>query len=144
MTVDGKSYSRTVRVMRDPRIAAGDADLRAQYALAVAIEALHVRVDDARARAQKIAHDALPATKARALRVDIIGEDPPDNPDDSVGAYSHDFTSFLYLQNALDYLESAVESGDAAPTPDMRSAYQKLQAIYTKTFAQLEGLQLAP
>jgi hypothetical protein len=26
----------------------------------------------------------------------------------------------------------------------MRSAYRKLQAIYTKTFAQLEGLQLAP
>ncbi|HEU5478335.1 MAG TPA: hypothetical protein VFU90_00815, partial [Candidatus Tumulicola sp.] len=61
----------------------------------------------------------------------------PENPDDSVGAYSHDFTSFLFLENALDYLESAVESGDAAPTPDMRAAYAKLEAIYRKTLARL-------
>ena len=76
--------------------------------------------------------------------MDIVGEEAPNNPDDSVGAYSHDFTSFLYLQNALDNLQGAVESGDAAPTPDMRSAFAKLQAIYAKTLATLEGLQLAP
>jgi hypothetical protein len=144
LSVDGKTYSHTVRVRRDPRIAASDADLRDQYDLAVAIETLRGRVGDARTRAQKLAHETLPAGKARTLRVEIIGENPPDNPDDSVGAYSHDFTSFLYLQGALEYLESAVESGDAAPTPDMRSAYQKLQAIYAKTLARLEGLQLAP
>jgi photosystem II stability/assembly factor-like uncharacterized protein len=144
LSVNGKSYSRTARVLRDPRIAAGDADLRAQYELAVAIDALRTRVGDARVRAQKLANESLPAAKARTLRVDIIGENPPENPDDSVGAYSHDFTSFLYLQGALEYLESAVESADAAPTPDMRSAYRKLQAIYAKTVARLEGLQLAP
>ncbi len=144
LSVDGKTYSHAVRVLRDPRIAAGDADLRAQYDLAVAIEALRARVTDARSRAQKIARDSLPPAKARTLRVDIIGENPPENPDDSVGAYSRDFTSLLYLQGALDYLESAVESGDAAPTPDMRGAFKKLAAIYAKTLARFEGLQLAP
>ncbi len=144
LSVNGKTYSGALRVLRDPRIAASDADLRAQFDLATAIETLRARVTDARTRAQKIARDSLPAAKARTLRVDIIGENPPDNPDDSVGAYSRDFTSLLYLQGALEYLESAVESGDAAPTPDMRGAYKKLEAIYAKTLAGLEGLQLAP
>ncbi|MEO6834850.1 MAG: hypothetical protein ABI231_02965 [Candidatus Tumulicola sp.] len=141
MSVDGTSYSRTVRLLRDPRIAAGDADLRAQYDLAIAIEALRARVAAARLRAQKLAHESLPADRARVLRVEIVGEALPDNPDDSMGAYSHDVTSFRYLEGALDYLESAVESGDAAPTPDARSAYKKLAAIYGKTLARLDAMR---
>lgn len=144
LSVDGKTLTRDLRVLRDPRIAASDADLRAQYDLAVQIEALRTRVTEARTRAQQLERGSLPTAKAEMLRKEIVGEEPPENPDDSEGAYSHDFTSFLYVQGALDYLESAVESGDAAPTPDMRSALAKLQAIYAKTLALLEGLQLAP
>jgi photosystem II stability/assembly factor-like uncharacterized protein len=138
MTVDGKTYSRTARVLRDPRIAATDADLVAEYDLAGAIETLHDRVEASRARAQQIAKQkSLSTTQMQTLQREIVGETPPDNPDDSVGAYSHDFTSFLYLAGALDNLESAVESGDAAPTPDMLTAYDKLAAIYAKTSVQL-------
>lgn len=71
----------------------------------------------------------------------IVGESPPDNPDDSVGAYSRDFTSLLYLENALDNLEATVESGDAAPTPDMRSDFAKLQAIYRTTLQRLDAIE---
>ena len=144
LAVDGKTLSRSLRVVRDPRVAANDADLRAQYALAQEIEALHARAGVARTKAQALERTALSPAKARMLRVEIAGENPPANPDDSEGAYSHDFTSFLYLSNALDNLESAVESADSAPTPDMYSAFRKLQGIYAKTLAQLEGLQLAP
>ncbi len=144
LTVNGKTLERPLRVLRDPRIEADDADLRAQYALAQEIEALQARVADSRAKAQALERTSLPAAKARELRVEIAGETPPANPDDSEGTYSHDFTSFLYLSNALDYLESAVESADSAPTHDMTSGFRKLQAIYAKTLARLEGLQLAP
>ncbi|MGA8534058.1 MAG: hypothetical protein WB615_08120 [Candidatus Tumulicola sp.] len=144
LAVDGKTLTGSLRVVRDPRIAANDADLRAQYALAQEIEALHTRAGDARTKAQALERTSLPPAKARMLRVEIAGETAPANPDDSEGAYSHDFTSFLYVSNALDNLESAVESADAAPTPDMYSAFRKLQAIYAKTLARLEGLQLAP
>lgn len=136
LRVDGNTYERTVHVLRDPRIVASDADLRAQYDLATAIESLRARAVAARSHAQALARSAAP-DRARVLRRDVAGEEPPENPDDSVGAYSHDFTSFLFLENALDYLESAVESGDAAPTPDMRAAYAKLEAIYRKTLARL-------
>ena len=70
----------------------------------------------------------------------IVGEPSALNPDDSEGVYSHDFASFLFLENALDYLESAVESADAAPTPDMYLGYARLAAIYRRTSARLDSI----
>jgi hypothetical protein len=141
MTVDGKTYDRAATVLRDPRISANDVDLRAQYDLAKQIVALETQVKTARSRAQRVDASKLSAERAHELKVEIVGENPPDNPDDSVGSYSHDFTSFLYLEGALDYLESAVESADAPPTPDMRSALVKLDAIYRATLARLEKME---
>ncbi|HYL27751.1 MAG TPA: hypothetical protein VEW74_07935, partial [Candidatus Nitrosotalea sp.] len=135
LNVNGATYTQAARVMRDPRIAATDADLQAQYALALRVAALRADVAAARAKAQQHAKQ-LSGQTASAYRREVVGEEPPENPDDSVGAYSSDFTSFLYLENALDYLSSAVESADAAPTPDMRTSYAKLEAIYRKTLAR--------
>ncbi len=140
LSVNGASYARSATLLRDPRIRATVADLRDQYALARQVAALRADVVTARERAQGRAKQLSGATLA-AFRRDVIGEAPPDNPDDSMGAYSHDFTSFLYLENELDYLASAVESADAAPTPDMRTAYQRLAAIYRATLARSETLQ---
>jgi hypothetical protein len=57
-----------------------------------------------------------------------------------MGAYSHDFHSYLYLESALDDLEIPVESADAAPTPDMRTAYVRLAAIYQQTLARSQSM----
>jgi hypothetical protein len=57
-----------------------------------------------------------------------------------MGAYSHDVSSFLFLENQLDYLDSAIESADAAPTPDMRTGYDRLAAIYRQTLAKFEAI----
>jgi photosystem II stability/assembly factor-like uncharacterized protein len=127
LTVNGKTYRRTAVVKRDPRVPATDADLRAQYALALKIEALKGDVDAARTRAQ------------HAGKTAIAGTSLPENPDDSMGAYSHDFSSLLYVSNALANLEGAVESADAAPTPAMRSAYLKLQAVYRRAVTRLNA-----
>ncbi len=135
LTAGGRDFTRNARVRRDPRIAASDADLRAQYELARRVLALRAEVTASRTVAQKLAK-AHPAAPLAA----IVGAAPPVNPDDSEGVYSHDFTSFLFLQNALDYLESAVESADAAPTPDMRAGYARLAAIYRRTLARLDSI----
>ncbi len=135
LSVDGATYARAARVLRDPRVAATDSDLVAQYDLALRIEALRSNVTAARAKAEAIAK-GLSGERARLYRREIVGEGLPANPDDSMGAYSHDFSSFLYLKSALDYLESAVESADAPPTPDMRTAYATLSAIYRQTLAR--------
>lgn len=34
-----------------------------------------------------------------------------------------------------------IESADAAPTPDMRTAYDKLSSIYRSTLARAQGNQ---
>ena len=106
LSVNGHTYTRTARVMRDPRIAATDADLLAQYDLARRIQALRSDVAAWRAKAE-LHVKQLSGSNAQAYRRDVIGEPLPANPDDSEGVYSHDFTSFLYLETALDYLESA-------------------------------------
>jgi photosystem II stability/assembly factor-like uncharacterized protein len=139
LSVDGRTFAQSARVLRDPRIAATDADLRAQYALATRIAALRREVAAARDRAENIVSRHAGDPRVAQIRRAIIGEAPGANPDDSMGAYSHDFTSFLFLENALDYLESAVESADAAPTPDMQRGYGILDGIYRTTQAKLSA-----
>ncbi|MGA8575172.1 MAG: hypothetical protein WB609_05700 [Candidatus Cybelea sp.] len=139
LSVNGKTYTRQARVVKDPRIAASNADLRAQYELAQRVAALRAGVAAARAKAEQSVK-RLSGERAQIYRRDVIGEEPPANPDDSVGSYSHDFSSFLYLENQLDYLESAVESADVGPTLEMRVAYAKLESIYHQTAARSEAM----
>ena len=93
-----------------------------------------------RARRPKNSPSESRRERARTIRSEVAGQAPPVNPDDSMGAYSHDVTSFLFLENQLDYLESSVESADAAPTPDMRTGYDRLAAIYKQTLAKFEAI----
>jgi hypothetical protein len=132
--VNGHTYQRTARVLRDPRIAATDADLRAQYDFTRQVIALRAEVAASRAKAETAAK-GLTGERASSFRRDIVGEELPENPDDSMGAYSHDLSSFLYLEDQLDTLEGAAQSADAAPTPTMRTAYAKLTAIYRRTLS---------
>jgi len=136
--LNGRSYARPARVLRDPRIAASDADLRAQYEFARQVIALRAEVAASRAKAEAVGK-GLTGTRGSSYRRDVVGQELPENPDDSVGVYSHDLSSFLYLEGQLDSLESAVESADAAPTPDMRAAYAKLAEIYRATLARLDA-----
>jgi photosystem II stability/assembly factor-like uncharacterized protein len=140
LTVNGKSYTRRAIVWRDPRAPATAAGLRAQYDLARDVLALQNNVRDERRRAQRAAR-TVASSVAREFATEVIGQPPPDNPDDSVGAYSHDLVSFLFLDTALGRLISAVESADAAPTPEMRSAYDKLDTIYRHTVTRERALE---
>jgi len=138
LKVNGRTYTQPAQILRDPRISAGDADLRAQYELATRIVRLRADVAASRAKAQSTLKRLSGATAA-AFEREVIGEPLIASPDDSMGAYSHDFTSFHYLENALDYLESVVESADAAPTPDMQTAYNKLSTIYRAALGRLNA-----
>jgi photosystem II stability/assembly factor-like uncharacterized protein len=119
---DGRSYSRTAEVLKDPRITASDADLRAQFALAQAIEDRETEL----AAARKRTHD--PA---------ILGVEQQGSPDDSVGGPSHDFTTLNALASEFNALEMAVESADAAPTPDMQRGYEELSSQLVRTLARI-------
>ncbi|MBV8148184.1 MAG: hypothetical protein JO092_03745, partial [Candidatus Eremiobacteraeota bacterium] len=141
LSVNGRTYERTVTVRRDPRAPVTNAGLRAQYELAREVQEIRDEVRAARERAQHVEHAIAPSV-AHAFGTEIVGQELPENPDDSIGAYSHDVTSFLFLDNALQNLMNAIESADAAPTPEMRSAYHKLEAIYRRTLERERTLQM--
>ena len=107
--------------------------------LARRVQALRAEVAQSRAKAEEFAKRVSPE-RNRAIYSEVVGQPLPSNPDDSMGTYSHDLTSFLFLENQLDYLESSVESADAAPTPDMRTGYDRLAAIYKQTLAKFETI----
>ena len=123
LTHNGATYARGLTVLRDPRIAANVADLRAQYELAEAIEA----------RKAQIA-----AARRTTGSPQFLGIPPPANPDDSIGTPSHDFTSLLALNAAFSKLERVIESADAAPTRDMERAYHELVEKLAETLRKMQ------
>ncbi|MDQ2992212.1 MAG: hypothetical protein M3R30_05240 [Candidatus Eremiobacteraeota bacterium] len=125
LRADGVTQTAPVTIVRDPRLNASDADLRAQYALANAILAKEQIVDAALKRAQAGHADA------------IVGAGAPDNPDDSEGKPLQNLQGLTYLAGAYANLEGAVASSDAAPTRDMRLGFAKLNATLTATLARL-------
>jgi len=138
MSVNGQTYTRNAEVLRDPRLKATNADLTAQYELTRRIVALRADVAASRAKAEALVKE-LSGERAVAFRREIIGQTLPDNPDDSMGAYSHDVSSFLFLENSLDVLEGDVQSADAVPTPEMRRGYDALLGVYRQTLARFNA-----
>ncbi len=138
LTVDGKTYQQTATLRRDPRINVTDAQLREQYALASAIEDRLAQIAAARKRAQALLEGGkLSAAQAKHVRVDVLGESSGGNPDNSVGSPVVRFDTLRALDNAFSGLEYAVESADAPPTADQRTAYGKLQKMLNGTLARL-------
>ncbi len=116
----GKTYSQALIVRRDPTYPASDADLRAQFVLAEQIEAESQAVKAALQRAKSL-------EKQRPQLRALVGEAPPTTPDDSVGKPAQDFNSLRYIGDALQGLQSAVDSADARPTPDQYAAFATLK-----------------
>ena len=123
MTLAGRTYDRPLTVLRPPRVAASDADLRAQYALARAAYDLRARV-----LAAVGAADALRAKAgAGVARIDAIAGAPDRAyPNDNAQPTGR-LDSLRALAKALGDFESAVESADAAPTPTERTAWATLR-----------------
>jgi photosystem II stability/assembly factor-like uncharacterized protein len=125
LSLDGRTYSQTLTLRRDPRLAATDADLVAQTVLARAIDSLRARVREALAAAVRL-RAANPAAVARINAV--AGIVPAPAPDDSTGsAQSTDTTSLRYDARLLAELEASVESADERPTANEAEAWTALR-----------------
>ncbi len=126
LTAAGRISTAPLTVVRDPRVKASDADLQLQFELARKIEAERVAVARALGRAGKIRETAA-AGGPRAA-------DPAPTPLDEIAGtadplledYQPATEMPMTLQRAatsLLRLQDAVESGDAAPTPDAVEAF---------------------
>ena len=141
LQVGGVTYSRTVALIRDPRIDVTDAQLWEQYDLSMAIDGKLGQIAAARDRAQKLLKSGkLSASVAARVRHQILGVRGPSDPDDSVGRPASDFTTLRYLNEQFGNLFYAVQSADAPPTHDQQKAYGELSHTLDQTIAKLAAI----
>ena len=155
LTVDGRTYSQPLQVAKDPRVTASVHDLEVQFALAQEIETTHLQVAAVKQSIGALMKQlALLKGKVHgetAVTVDALtqtleslsGVAPPVNPDNSMGVPPADAHNLLYLSGALAVLEQAVESADAAPTPDVRTGFRKQRATLQDILDRWRQVQLA-
>lgn len=150
LVVDGKTYAEPLTVKMDPRVKVSLADLQEQFDVSRQIVEARTRVSQALGDAgtlekhlQRLQTEAVnhPELK-RSLEVierqmpALLGPAQPSNPDFS-GEFgpARDHTSLRYLDGALGKLEHAVESADAAPTPDALTAVHQNLKVMQSTMA---------
>jgi hypothetical protein len=138
LSVGGQQYERAFDIRKDPRVAASDDDLRAQFALMVQIHQRLSEVTDAVERLRKARQQLAqrpPAEVVRAL--------------EKLGAIEGALTRLLpavnsmrlppkALNNRLAALTGAVGQADARPTRQMSAVFEELSARVTEQVHQLE------
>jgi hypothetical protein len=140
LSADGQTYTRSVLVVHDPRLAITDRALFDQFVLASAIDGKLTQIAAAQAHAQVLLKSGkLSADQAARLRA-ILGVRAPGDPDDTVGKPAHDYSTLRFLNNSFMALFGAVEAADAAPTHDQRVAFSKLSNTLDGTIAQLAAI----
>jgi len=145
VTAAGEILTQPLVVKRDPRIQATDADLASQFDLAKQIQTERVRVAAARAQVDSI-RKQLAALKGKATgtaatgiesftkKLDAIAGSPLATPDeDFFGEPTIDLSTLRRLATSFQQLARAVESADAAPSPDLISAFHQRQQTLSQT-----------
>ena len=141
LIANGRTEEKPLVLRRDPRGNATDADLidavpvRKRDRGTAAADRCGTRACERAAQARRLQ----PETRSE-LRESVIGTPPAGDPDDSIGKPAHDFTSLRYLDDQYATLFAAEQSGDAAPTSDMRTGFAKLNATLVATLQRLRTL----
>jgi photosystem II stability/assembly factor-like uncharacterized protein len=151
LTTNGKSYSQPLNVSLDPRVKVTEADLVAQFEAsqkaAGLIESLakpSVQVADVAKQIKllqpklKVNNEAQAAMAEFQKKFDAVVGPPPPDYGTPVIPVQTDHTSIRYLQGSLRQVQGALQSADAAPTPDQLKALSGLEAQVKST---LEGWQ---
>ncbi len=140
LSAGGRTLTQPLSVVKDPRISATDEDLVRQFELARRVEALRVRVAAAlaeaaalRAQAAALAPKATGAAAAALVELARALEPvagPPVRPEEFYNLSDAAPTSLLRLTVSLSRFQGAVESADAAPTPDAVTGFgQRGEAV---------------
>ena len=121
LDANGQQLRQPLEIVADPRVTVTPADFQAQFALAKRLEQLRVSAHSM-LKEVDAAKDRLKANSDALQQIDaVVGSPPP-----PLG--SSDVATLLGVSDRIDALAGAVESADAAPTPDMLRAYSTLAA----------------
>ena len=141
LTVEGKPLHQKMTLAPDPRVKMEPAAYAAQFELARAVEATTARVSAAstaagtirkavvelRQGAGKGLADTLDAFQARLTS--LSGEAPTTNAANAFAFPPKHIESLRWIAGALGNVQQMVDGADAAPSPDTREAYARLQAM---------------
>jgi photosystem II stability/assembly factor-like uncharacterized protein len=149
LTVAGKTVTQPLLVARDPRLPSSvtDADLVRQHELSRDIQAERVRVAaglrQAAAVRKQIAAGAYPAGALDALvaAIDRAAGAPILEPgEERYDSDEADPTTLRRLSASLAGLQSAVESADAAPTPDAVTGFAERRKLVATGLARWQDV----
>ncbi len=146
LSADGKTMSQSLTVAPDPRVKLPQSAYRAQFELAKKIGALANEVGKAAGPAGRL-QEEVSARRAKASGrlakeldsfqeklSDLTGVKPAPNPLNAWSFPPKQIRSFRWLQGAIGSLMQVVDGADAAPSPDARASYTKLEALAGETF----------
>ena len=151
LTAAGQTLMQPLLVARDPRIKATDEDLVRQFEVARQIQAERIRVAGPRGQVDAIrkqlvalrgkAGKASANVEAFGKKLDEIAGPPPATPEeDFFGEPAVDLASLRRIAAAFQQLARAVESADAAPTPDLVSGFQQRRDMLSRALPRWEAL----
>jgi photosystem II stability/assembly factor-like uncharacterized protein len=165
LTVDGRTFTQPLEVVPDPRVSLPAAAYTEQFTLAKKIEAARVRVASAAAVTSKL-QEAISARRAAAgsgsgssasasvasaesalldafqgRLTAVTGVVPATNPANSWWRPAKALTTLRYLNATLDALAHAVDGADAAPSPDARTGFAKVEALIPAVLAAADKVR---
>lgn len=155
LTVDGKDYTQPLTVVPDPRINLPAEAYTAQFEFARSIEASQQRLGSAQAQAGAL-HQTLKTAAASAngelqetLKafdaqvVELAGINEAPNPRNAWAFPPKSTRAFSFLAQSLSKLAYAVDSADAAPSPDARKGLATLTPMLDASLADWKLLSTA-
>jgi len=153
LSVNGKTYSQPLTVREDPRVHVSTHELKQQFTFAKQLETARLPVAQARQSVEsllkqlasmqgKVSGTLAAQVASLAVKLDALGGIVPVNPNVSVAVPPENLHNLSYLNDELSTLAQAVESADAAPTPDMRSGFRQQQKLLAPVMQQWRQLQL--
>ena len=153
LTVDGQSYTQMLTVAPDPRVDLPATAYADAFALARKVEALQVRINEAKHAAdalrstldekRKSATSASEKRKLDALEARlnaVTGNTPAHNPINAWAFPPKSTRTLTYLDRALGQLQQSVDGADAAPSAGAQFGYTKLAELVEQTLADWREL----
>lgn len=151
LTAGEKILTRTLAVAKDPRLSVTEADLARQFELARDVQTERVRVAVARSHADALRKQiaALRAQKTPApAELEKLSQAIEQIAGPPVAAPGEEFfdteeiasTTLRRLASSLASLQGAVESADAAPTPDALAGFTERRRVADEALARWQKL----
>ena len=146
LTAGGKTLTQPLVVQMDPRVKTSQADLDAQFALSQRVANDAAEVSKANSQAAEIekrmreSKAPSPALLNFKTQFEAVAGPAPEGFGNPVTPVNTDHTSLRYLTGAIGQVYGALQSADAAPTPDQQRAAEQLESQMKTTLADWQKL----